>query len=55
MIGGGIYCGQPAILTLIGCVISNCAAVGANGLGTIFGNGGKAGNGTAGAFTNWVD
>ncbi len=52
MTGGGIYCGQPAILTLIGCVISNCAAIGANGLGTIFGNGGKAGNGYGGGIYN---
>ncbi len=52
MIGGGIYCGQPATLALAGCVISNCAAVGANGLGTIYGNGGKAGNGYGGGIYN---
>jgi hypothetical protein len=52
MTGGGIYCGSPATLNLLGCVISNCAALGANGVGTIVGNGGKGGNGYGGGVYN---
>jgi hypothetical protein len=51
-VGGGIYCDQTAALSLTGCVISNCAAVGGNGLGALFGNGGLAGNGFGGGIFN---
>src|ERR1044071_9162559 len=53
-VGGGIHCEAVAVVTLTGCVVSNCSAVGGhgqNGLGTS-NNGSSAGSGYGGGIFN---